>query len=137
MRLHFRTCQEVKKPKRLPKQWGFEELKMRVIVLVVTLPRLTLRGKIKPIAGITRESCHGAGKNWIDVHSDFGGKGITAENEDPDHRKTRYETSVAAGFIRPADLYKVAENCYQCHTVPNEKNLGLKWADTLLAVSLN
>ena len=122
----FQNLPRSEKAKEIAKAMGIRRIKNESDCLSCHFTSADVDGKIKPIAGITCESCHGAGKNWIDVHSDFGGKGITAENEDPDHRKTRYETSVAAGFIRPADLYKVAENCYQCHTVPNEKlvNVG-------------
>lgn len=83
-------------------------------------------GKVKTIAGITCESCHGAGDKYVDIHSDFGGKDVTAENEDPAHRKKRWADSEAAGMIRPNDIYAVASNCYGCHTVPNEKlvNVG-------------
>ncbi len=81
---------------------------------------------VTPISGISCESCHGAGEKWIDVHSDFGGKDITAENEQPDHKVKRYIESEAAGMIRPSNLYALAANCYGCHTVPNEKlvNVG-------------
>ncbi len=78
-------------------------------------------GEVTPIAGITCESCHGAGKDWIKVHSDYGGKGVTRETEDPANKKDRLEKSGAAGMIRPVRLYALAQNCYSCHTVPNEK----------------
>lgn len=83
-------------------------------------------GKVRTIAGITCESCHGAGEKYTDIHSDFGGKDVTAENEDPAHKTKRWADSVAAGMIRPSDTYAVAQNCYSCHTVPNEKlvNVG-------------
>lgn len=83
-------------------------------------------GKVKTIAGITCESCHGAGDKYVDIHSDFGGKDVTAENEDPAHKTKRWVDSVKAGMIRPSDAYAVAKNCYGCHTVPNEKlvNVG-------------
>ncbi len=79
-----------------------------------------------PIAGISCESCHGAGADWIDVHSDFGGKDVKAENETPEHKIQRLAASDAAGMIRPSNLYELAANCYSCHTVPNEKlvNVG-------------
>lgn len=79
-----------------------------------------------PISGISCESCHGAGTDWIDVHSDFGGKDITADTEDPAHKVQRYADSEAAGMIRPSNLYDLAANCYSCHTVPNERlvNVG-------------
>lgn len=83
-------------------------------------------GRVKTIAGITCESCHGVGDKYVDIHSDFGGKDVTAENEDPAHKTKRWADSVAAGLIRPSDAYAVAQNCYSCHTVPNEKlvNVG-------------
>ena len=122
----FQSLPRSDKAKEIAKAMGIRRIKNESDCLSCHFTSAEVDGKVKPIAGITCESCHGAGKNWIDVHSDFGGKGVTAENEDPDHKKTRNETSVAAGFIRPANLYKVAENCYQCHTVPNEKlvNVG-------------
>jgi len=82
--------------------------------------------EVTPISGISCESCHGAGADWIDVHSDFGGKDVKAENEDPAHKVKRYADSEAAGMIRPSNLYDLAANCYGCHTVPNEKlvNVG-------------
>ena len=82
--------------------------------------------KPTPVSGISCESCHGAGADWIDVHSDFGGKDVKAENETPEHKIKRLADSDAAGMIRPSNLYALAANCYSCHTVPNEKlvNVG-------------
>ncbi len=79
-----------------------------------------------PISGISCESCHGAGADWMDIHSDFGGKDVTAENETPEHKIKRLADSDAFGMIRPGNLYELAANCYSCHTVPNEKlvNVG-------------
>jgi hypothetical protein len=73
----------------------------------------------EPISGVSCESCHGAGADWVTVHND---KKISAEE--------RHTKSQAAGMIRPEDLYAVASNCYQCHLVPNEKlvNVGLHTA---------
>ena len=77
--------------------------------------------RVKPIAGISCESCHGAGRDWIKVHSDYGGKDVTRESETAEHRDQRIADSAAAGMIRPERLYDVAANCYGCHTVPNER----------------
>ena len=79
-----------------------------------------------PISGISCESCHSAGADWVDIHSDFGGKDVTAENETPEHKIKRLADSDAAGMIRPGNLYALAANCYSCHTVPNERlvNVG-------------
>lgn len=78
------------------------------------------------MAGVSCESCHGAGMEWIDVHSGFGPNNATKDDETPAHRAQRWQRSEDAGMIRPGDLYALAENCYQCHTVPNEElvNVG-------------
>ena len=80
----------------------------------------------KAIAGISCESCHGAGRDYVDIHGDYGGKDVKKENETPEHKKQRIAKSEKAGMIRPANLYALAENCYSCHTVPNEElvNVG-------------
>ncbi len=82
--------------------------------------------KPKAIAGISCESCHGASKDWIDVHSDFGGRDIDAEDETPEHRKQRYQLSEAAGMIRPANVEGLIRNCYSCHMISDERlvNVG-------------
>jgi len=71
-------------------------------------------------AGISCESCHGAARDWIKVHSDFGGSGAKKESETPAHRTERIAKSIAAGQVRPTDTYSVAANCFSCHTVPQE-----------------
>jgi DNA-binding FrmR family transcriptional regulator len=78
------------------------------------------------IAGISCESCHSAGKDWIDLHGDYGGKKVEKSMETPAHRKQRVEQSQARGMLMPDFIYPVASRCYQCHTVPNEKlvNVG-------------
>jgi hypothetical protein len=62
-------------------------------------------GSDAPIAGISCESCHGAGKDWVKLHN---------------VKATRAQAE-AAGFISPDQVYELASNCFQCHTVPNEK----------------
>jgi hypothetical protein len=55
------------------------------------------------------------------VHSNYGGPPKkTKETETPEHRAERIEVSETNGMIRPERLYLLAENCFQCHTVPNE-----------------
>ena len=84
------------------------------------------KGKVKAISGISCESCHSPSKEWLKVHGDFGGKKVTRENEKPEHKAQRHAKMESAGMIRPATLYRLAQNCFQCHTVPNEKlvNVG-------------
>jgi hypothetical protein len=83
-------------------------------------------GITRIIEGISCESCHGAGQDWVDVHSDYGGPGVTRGTEPAEHRSQRIERSIALGMRNPENLYLVARSCLQCHTVPNERlvNVG-------------
>ena len=127
--LHARTFKELprrKSAKTIAKRMGLRRIKAASDCLTCHFTSQVRKQRVRPIAGVACESCHGAGKNWTDIHSDFGGKDVTAKTETPAHRKARYEKSVAAGLLRPSNLYAVAANCYSCHTIPNEKlvNVG-------------
>ena len=39
------------------------------------------------ISGVSCESCHGAAKNWMAIHHDFGGEDFTRLDESPTHRR--------------------------------------------------
>jgi len=77
------------------------------------------------IAGVSCESCHGAAHDWINIHNDYG-KGFTKATEPADHRTARLAGALKGGMLRPDDIYSVAQNCYQCHIVKDEKlvNVG-------------
>ncbi len=81
---------------------------------------------MEAIAGVSCESCHGAAKDWVTVHSDYGGQGITRESESPEHRMKRLKDSIRSGMRNPVNVYMVAQSCYRCHTVPSERlvNVG-------------
>ncbi|MBC8242292.1 MAG: cytochrome c family protein [Alphaproteobacteria bacterium] len=122
----FKTLPRQKEAREIADKMGLKRIKADGDCLSCHFTSAMVKDKIKPIAGIACESCHGAGRDWIKVHSDFGGKDIKAENEAPAHKLERYSKSEAAGMIRPGNLYQVAKNCFGCHTVPNEKlvNVG-------------
>jgi hypothetical protein len=84
----------------------------------------TVQSPNKVVAGVSCESCHGAGKNWSKVHGDFSGKKEGQESKA--EIAARWEKSEAAGMIRPQMTYALAKNCFTCHVVPNEKlvNVG-------------
>lgn len=84
------------------------------------------KNKVKAIAGISCESCHGPAKDWLKVHGDYGGKNVTRLQETSKHKAKRLAAIKNSGMIRPRDLYRLASNCYQCHIVSNEKlvNVG-------------
>jgi len=81
---------------------------------------------VSAIEGVSCESCHGAARNWLDVHHDYGGENVTRAMESPQHRRQRIEQSVALGMRNPANLYLMAQSCYRCHTVGDEElvNVG-------------
>lgn len=78
------------------------------------------------IAGVSCESCHGASKNWLEAHHDYGGEGITRLTESPEHRAQRIANSVALGMRNPANVFLVAQSCLRCHTTADEQlvNVG-------------
>lgn len=83
-------------------------------------------GDIHAIAGITCESCHGAAKDWLDLHHDYGGEGLTRLEESPEHRIQRIAASIEAGMRNPTNVYLVAQSCLRCHTTADEElvNVG-------------
>jgi hypothetical protein len=83
--------------------------------------------RLDAIAGVSCESCHGAAADWLTVHNDWGSGVEHPDRETPEHRAQRIEQSLAGGMLRPSgDLYAVAANCFECHTVPVEElvNVG-------------
>ncbi len=99
-------------------------------------------GQARAITGVSCESCHGAARDWLDVHNDYGG--ATHDTETPAQRQQRIAQSTQNGMLRPSEnLYGVAANCFECHTVPSEKlvNVGghpsgsrfdlVKWSDRI------
>lgn len=83
-------------------------------------------GRLKPVSGVSCESCHGAGKDWVPVHNDYGGLQATKQSESAEHAMMRLANSRKLGMRNPHNLYDIAQSCLACHTVPNEKlvNVG-------------
>lgn len=76
---------------------------------------------IHVISGVSCESCHAAAKNWVALHHDFGGEGMTRLNESPAHRAARVDASMKAGMRNPKNAYSVAQSCLRCHTTADEE----------------
>jgi hypothetical protein len=77
------------------------------------------------VAGVSCESCHGAAADWVIVHADFGGKGVTQAAESAEHKKKRILQSVAAGMNRPDQIAPLATQCFRCHNIPQEKLINV------------
>ncbi len=77
-------------------------------------------GQIRALSGVSCESCHGAARDWIDIHNDYG-DGFDRDTEPAEHRDDRVSRSRAAGMRRPTDLFETVSSCFGCHTVPSEQ----------------
>lgn len=124
---HFNTFRDLPndpKAEEIATKMGVKRLKADSLCLNCHFTEQVVDGSPKVIAGISCESCHGAAKDWYKVHSGFSGK---KEGQETDAEiAARWAKSEAAGMIRPKMIYKLAENCFGCHLVPNEKlvNVG-------------
>lgn len=126
---HFRTFDELgRRPeaKQICSNMGIRSVKRGEICLDCHFTSQEVNGKVKPIAGVSCESCHGASKDWISEHNDYGGATATKESESAEHRQERLENATALGMRNTRNLYEIASSCFNCHTVPNEElvNLG-------------
>lgn len=72
------------------------------------------------VAGVSCESCHGAAKNWVSIHNDYGGPNLKRSEEAAEHRVQRLRDSISQGMRNPINVYLLAQSCYRCHTVPDE-----------------
>jgi hypothetical protein len=77
--------------------------------------------RLRVVAGVSCESCHGGAADWLAIHADYGGTDATKQTESPEHRANRRADSIARGMNNPHNIYLIARQCYDCHTVPNER----------------
>jgi hypothetical protein len=121
----FKTLHRKKNAADIAERMGFSLIKRDSLCLSCHFTTTVKNGQLRAVAGVSCESCHGAGREWIDIHNNYG-KGFDYKTESPEHRKERIARSRAAGMRRPSDLYGVATSCYGCHTVPQERlvNVG-------------
>lgn len=78
-----------------------------------------IKQKTKVISGVSCESCHNSGKDWINIHNEYAP--YTKETEPFKHKKKRITSAIEKGLRSPMDIYSLAQSCYQCHSVPNEQ----------------
>lgn len=119
---HFSTFRDITrsdKAKEIAKNMGFRRIKSGSLCLTCHFTLVEEEGEPKPVSGISCESCHGGGKDYLKIHSEYSGK--KKEDESAEEAKVRWETAESAGMIRPRATYEWATNCYGCHIVPDEK----------------
>ena len=80
------------------------------------------------LKAVSCESCHGAAggeSGWLEVHNFFGvgldpkDKASREKELEADYHK-RLADCDRLGMRRSENLYALAKNCFECHTVPNE-----------------
>ncbi len=82
------------------------------------------RDQARAIAGVSCESCHGAARDWVNVHNDYGA--TDRDSESAAHKTERIQQSIEGGMLKPSDdVYAVAANCFECHTVPSEELINV------------
>lgn len=119
---HFSTFREMpRKPaaNEIARKMGIRRVKAESICLDCHFSTQIRNGTREPVAGVSCESCHGAGGDWIKVHSSFTGK--SAKTESKEEAALRWSMAEQKGMIRPGSLYRLAKNCYSCHVVPQEE----------------
>ena len=118
---HFKTFREMPRntdAKEIAEKMGVRRIKSESLCLNCHFTVQQKNNKEEPVAGISCESCHGAGKDWIKVHSGFSGK--KEQTETKAEEEARWKLADSKGMIRPRSLYQLAKNCYGCHVVPQE-----------------
>ena len=118
---HFKTFREMprrKEANEIAERMGIPRIRSESLCLNCHYTVQQKDGSKQPIAGISCESCHSAGEDWIKLHSGYSGK--TEKTETKAEKETRWKLSDSKGMIRPSSLYRLAKNCYSCHVVPQE-----------------
>jgi hypothetical protein len=118
---HFKTFREMprrKEANEIAEKMGVQRIRSESVCLNCHYTVQEKDNKKQPIAGISCESCHSAGEDWIKVHSQFSGK--TEKTESKAEAEARMKLAESKGMIRPSSLYRLAKNCYGCHVVPQE-----------------
>jgi hypothetical protein len=118
---HFKTFREMprrKEANEIAEKMGVQRIRSESLCLNCHYTVQQKEERRQPIAGISCESCHSAGEDWIKVHSQFSGK--TEKTETKAEQEARWKLAESKGMIRPPSLYRLAKNCYSCHVVPQE-----------------
>jgi len=126
----FKSIHKHKTAKKIVKAVGEKRMKRSAICATCHYTTIEKKGKAKPVAGPSCESCHGKASDWIAIHNDYGA-GTKREDESAEHKAARIQKAKAAGMIRPDMLYDVAANCMSCHGLENP-NLSGEHATAML-----
>jgi hypothetical protein len=118
---HFATFRELPRSNEardIAQRMGVRRVKSESLCLNCHFTVQQKDGPSEPISGISCESCHDGGKDWIKIHSGYSGK--TAKTETKAEAAARWKLADSKGMIRPRAIYQIAKRCYGCHVVPQE-----------------
>ena len=118
---HFTTFRDMPRnaeANEIAKKMGLRRVKSEGLCMNCHFTVQKKDGKDEAVSGISCESCHSAGQDWVKVHSGFSGK--TEKTETKAEEEERWKLADSKGMIRPSSLYQLAKNCYSCHVVPQE-----------------
>ena len=121
----FDTLHRKESAEQIAAAMGFRLIKRVSLCLKCHYTPTVQRDQLRAAEGVSCESCHGAARDWVDVHADFGVRDpdlrVARGQETAQHREERIAEARANGMRRPSELYDVAANCFECHTVPHEE----------------
>lgn len=118
---HFKTYRDMPrnaKANEIADRMGVKRIKSDTLCIGCHFTLQQKNERPQVVAGISCESCHSAGQDWIKVHSGFSGKTILFESKA--EAKARWKLADSKGMIRPRSFYLLAKNCFGCHIVPQE-----------------
>lgn len=126
---HFATFEVLHRnpaAKEIAKRLDLPSIKRNDVCVKCHYTQQQVGKRVRVVSGISCESCHGAGKDWVPLHNDYGGPGATKAAETDEHAQQRIEESIAAGMNNPSNLYLIARQCLTCHSAPDERlvNVG-------------
>jgi hypothetical protein len=112
--------------KQIADRLGLRSIKRSDVCTQCHYTQQNQSGRLRVVAGVSCESCHGGAADWLAIHADYGGEGVTKAMETALHRAQRLKESIALGMNNPHNIYLIARQCYDCHTVPHESvvNVG-------------
>lgn len=119
--LNYENLQRNPVAKQIASRMGIRSVKRSDLCSQCHFTRQDTGSGARVVAGVSCESCHGAGKDWITVHNDFGGPGVSRQQESAAHETQRIEKSISLGMRNPRNVYSIARSCLNCHTVPHEQ----------------
>jgi len=100
----FREIHKRDKAKEIAKKVGGGKMRKNALCQQCHYTVVDKRGRPKPNAGPSCESCHGNATSWIEVH-----------NNEKRAKADRRRETVPMGMIWPDMKYDIAENCFGCH----------------------